>query len=123
MNKKLPKNAFIFSDTIYCQDFVFVLTRSHEKFRRIMDKYLSIDIKPTEADCSGEFYGLQHKNKGTLGVIWVSDKCSIVHEVFHATAWVMLNRGVNLDIHAQGAEESWAYYIAYLYREIMAGLH
>ena len=118
--KKLPKNCVIVTDPIYCQDFVFVLCRSHSKFRDIMKKYVDIDIKEAEFDCSGEFYSFQNDARGALGVIWVSNRCSIVHEVFHATAWLMRNRGINVD--SGSSEESWAYHIAYLHREILAGL-
>jgi hypothetical protein len=118
--KKLPKNCLVITDPIYCQDFVFVLNRSHNKFRDIMKKYLNIDIKEAEYNCSGEFYSFQNKDQCPLAVIWVSGKHTIVHEIFHATAWLMRNRDITLD--SEGAEESWAYHISFLYREIMDGL-
>jgi hypothetical protein len=113
---KRPKNVFFFTDPIYCQDFMVILSPSHNKYRKIIKKLLNLEVEIDDT-CSGCFQALHDKNRGDLGIIWIPNKKNtLVHEIFHATSWVMRHRDIMLD--AEGSEEAWAYYIAYLYNEI-----
>lgn len=117
MKKKLPKGVFFFQDPIYCQEFLVVITPTHAKFRKFIKEYLNYDIEKDDS-CTGQFSGLSNdKYKRDLGIIWASDrKANLIHEIFHAVSYVMRNRDIALD--SESSEETWAYYISYLYREI-----
>ena len=120
MKKKYPKNTFFITDPVYCQDFLVVLTSTHAKYTKIVKKLINLDVAKDDG-MSGCFQALSSKKKGDLGIIWISNKShSLIHEIFHATAWVLLNRDIKLD--SEASEECWAYYISYLYREIRARL-
>ena len=115
--KKLPKNVVFFFDEVYGIEYMIVVTPKHSKFRRIMKEYLNIDIEEDEDDLGGQFQGLHDKKKGDLGVIWCTNKkATLIHEIFHLVSWAMRSRDISLD--SEAAEEAWAYYIAYIYREI-----
>jgi hypothetical protein len=115
--KKMPKNMTMFRDEIYGIDYLIIITPKHEKFRKLMKEYLDIEIEKDDDDCGGQFQGFHNKEKGDLGVIWcVNKKYTLVHEIFHATSWAMRSRDITMD--SEGSEESYAYYMAYLYREI-----
>jgi len=116
MKNKCPKNVIMFSDPIYCQDFMVVVTPSHTKYRKIMKKMLNFDVEKDDS-CSGCFQVIHNKTRGDLGIIWIPNKqTTLIHELFHATSWLMRNRDITLD--SEGAEEAWAYHISYLYKEI-----
>ena len=94
---------------------MIVFTPSHAKFREIVKQHLNHDIEKDE-EATGQFYGLTRKQQ-SIAIIWSSDKnTNLVHEIFHAVSWVLRNRGIALD--GDGSEESWAYYLSYLWRTI-----
>lgn len=118
---KKPKNVFFITDPIFCQDFMIVYTKTHAKYRKILKQVLNIEIDKDDK-CSGCFQTINNKKKGDLGIIWISNKQSnLIHEIFHAVSWIMRNRAIHLD--SEGSEETWAYYISYLYREIKEKLN
>jgi len=118
MKKKLPKNVIIFNDPVYCQDYIIVITPSHTKFRRIIKELIDYDIeKEEDTGVSGCFYGITHPKKGDLGILWTKNRqCTLIHEIFHLTSWTLRNRDICLD--SESSEESWAYYLTYIYRTI-----
>ena len=102
---------FFFTDYVYNQDYMVVITQSHKAFVDLVKKELNIvlDVCPAAA---GQFHGYECK-KGRIGIIWVKDlEDTLVHEALHATSWCLQSRGILID--SQGAEESWAYYLTFL---------
>jgi len=115
--KKLPKGVCSLIDPIYCQEFLVIITPTYKKFKKLVKDVINYDIEEDDNGCTGQFTAINDKQKGSLGIIWASDKHSnLIHEIFHATSWVLRNRDLYLD--SEGSDEAYAYYIAYLYREI-----
>jgi hypothetical protein len=121
VKKKMPKGVFFFQDPIYCQEFLVIVTSTHAKFRKFVKEYLNYDIEKDDK-CTGQFNGISNsKESRDVGIIWASNrKESLIHEIFHAVSYVMRNRDITLD--SSSSEETWAYYISYLYREIQERL-
>ena len=109
------KNIITFWDSVYCQDFMVVLTRSHKKFCEIAKKETGFAPENCNEQVSGEFHGLTNKHC-SLALIWSPDKgLNLLHEVFHACAWVLRNREIFL---TEETEETYAYYYTYIMRMI-----
>jgi hypothetical protein len=116
--QKKNKNVIWIFDETYRQEYLVVFAPNYKKFCEVVKKEIKFCPKQEEGDenCTGEFTGLSNKHS-SLGVIWSSDKSvNLVHELLHACAWTLRNRDIFL---TPDAEETYAYYYAYLYRTVM----
>jgi hypothetical protein len=116
--KKFNKNVIWLFDEIYMQEYLVIFAPTHKKFCELAKEACKFVPETVEEDSgiSGEFHGLTCKCS-SLGLIWSSDKSyNLIHELVHACAWTLRNRDIHL---TPDAEESYAYYYAYLYRTIM----
>lgn len=109
------KSHFWFRDFVYCQDFFVIL---HPKFKeavKIVKKETGIKLEGDD-NASGRFYGYSRKGN-YLAIIWITDiKDCLVHEAFHACAWVLKNREITLNSYE--AEEAYAYYVSFIVKTI-----
>ena len=102
-------------DPVFGQEYCVILVRTHREFVQIAKKETGFDVEPGER-IAGELHGLHSDKNPDLALIWSSDKdTNLVHELLHATAWILRNRCIYLN---EESEETYAYYLTYLLRNI-----
>ena len=124
MGKKKNKNVIWVYNETYMQEYLVIFAPNYKKFCEITKSEIRFSPRQEEGDedghVTGEFIGLVNEHS-SLGIIWASDKTvNLVHELFHACAWTLRNRDIEL---TQDTEETYAYYYAYLYRTIKEELY
>lgn len=117
MKKKQNKNIIWFFDDVYTQEYLVIFAPTYKKYMQMLKEEIGYK-EPNEEEpngITGEFKGLSTK-RSSLAVIWSSDKSNnLVHEIFHACAWVLKNRDIWLNPET---EETYAYYYTFIYRMI-----
>lgn len=109
------KNVIWFCDFVYSQEYCVIFAPTHEKFMELAEQETGFKVEACDF-LAGEFHGLSTLKGGSLALIWSSDKASnLVHELFHACAWTLRNRGIHL---SEDTEESYAYYLTFLLRAV-----
>ena len=113
---KKNKNVMFFFDAIYRQEFLIIFAPNHNKFAQLLKNETGFEVEPCKEDCvAGQFNELKSE-KGSLAVVWASDKnLVLMHEVFHACSAVLQARDIWLNPET---EESYAYYYCYIMRSI-----
>jgi len=110
--KKFKNILHIFCP-VYTRNFYVIAGVPNSKFLKIAKKELGVDFNPSGSD--GKFYVIKRSGQ-EVGVIWSEDKTiHLMHELLHATFWVMESAGIEL---TRASEEAFTYYQSYLYRLI-----
>lgn len=115
-SSKRYKNTVHIHDPIFEQSYwVFNCKTAIDfkrEYQRIIPETQMLDIDEFQ---SGKFAVVDFGNKGTIGIIWAKDREHLVHELLHATTWILGKRGVPI---TQENDEVMAYYQCFLLREI-----
>jgi len=97
---------------IYMEN-IWLIVCSRDYFNRKIQTEFECDARTISKEAAGSF-GVYALNGKEVGVIWLEDWGSFVHEVFHATCWVLWGKGIPL---VEESEEAYAYLINYLCKE------
>ena len=114
---KRYKNIIHIHDPLLEQSYwVFIGIKKALLFKKeaekLMPKGTVLDVDEFQ---SGKFTVFDFGPKGTLGIIWGKDKEHLIHELLHATIWIMGKRGIPIN---QENDEIMAYYQSFLLREV-----
>lgn len=114
---------FSIQDKMYNRSFDVYIGNREECSKKILKRYkltLNEDEQLFESDgCS---LVLKSDDCNYHNIIWLSfiDIELLVHECFHAISAVLNAAGIK---HTEETEETYAYYVGFLVREIMNKLH
>jgi len=115
MNKWYKKILHIY-EPLYQANFYYIPANSYKEYARIIDKQLK--IKSIFSDkTSGAGFEVYEKDNTDVGFIWApKGKWDLIsHECFHASHWLMANRGLKL---TDDSEEAYAYLLQFIVGQI-----